>query len=106
LQILAVLLAFPLTWWLASLSAGWYYQEQQGNNFSAYPSVRIWLSEPKTDDAKLQGLYDEFPNGVYRLLLENRETLFLFKLPPDGKPAQLPIIQLPQEQVKLFRIFS
>jgi hypothetical protein len=49
-------------------------------------------------------LYGELPNGVYRLLLENRETLFLFKLPTDGKPARLPVIELPLKEVKLLRV--
>ena len=104
LQILAVLLAFLLVWWLASVSAGWFYREQQDNRFMAYPLVRVWPNEPPPEDATLKELYREFPSGVYRLLLENKETLFLFKLPPDGKPARLPIIELPLKEVKLLRV--
>jgi hypothetical protein len=104
LQILVVLLAFLLAWWLASVSARWYYQEQQGNGFTAYPHVRVWPNMPLPEDANLRELYGELPNGVYRLLLENRETLFLFKLPPDGKPARLPVIELPLKEVKLLRV--
>ena len=104
LQVLMVLLAFLLAWLLASVSAGWYYQEQQDNGFFAYPHVRVWPNTPLPEDARLRELYGELPNGVYRLLLENRETLFLFKLPPDGKPARLPIIELPRSEVKLLRV--
>lgn len=104
LQVLMVLLAFLLAWLLASASAGWYYQEQQDNGFFAYPHVRVWPNTPLPEDASLRELYGELPNGVYRSLLENRETLFLFKLPADGKPARLPVIELPLKEVKLLRV--
>ena len=104
LQVLTVLLAFLLAWLLASVSAGWYYQEQQDNGFLAYPYVRVWPNTPIPEDASLRELYGELPSGVYRLLLENRGTLFLFKLPPDGKPARLPVIELPLKEVKLLRV--
>ncbi len=104
LQILVVLLAFLVAWWLAAISAGWYHQEQQDNGFLAYPHVRVWPNEPLPEDAAVKELYGELPDGVYRLLLENRETLFLFKLPADGKPARLPVIELPLKEVKLLRV--
>ncbi len=94
LQIFAVLLAFLVAWGLAAVSAGWFYQDQQHNGFSAYPYVRVWPNTPLPEDATLKALYEELPSGVYRLLLENKETLFLFKLPADGKPARLPVIEL------------
>ncbi len=103
LQIFAVLLAFLLAWWLASISAGRFYQEQQGKGFIAYPLVRVWPNPPP-EDATLKALYEELPSGVYRLLLESKETLFLFKLPADGKPARLPVIELPLKEVKLLRV--
>ncbi len=99
-----MLLAFLVAWLLASVSAGCYYQEQQDSGFSAYPHVRVWPNTPIPEDAGLRELYGELPNGVYRLLLESGETLFLFKLPPDGKPARLPIIELPRSEVKLLRV--
>jgi hypothetical protein len=104
LQIFVVLLAFLLVWWLAAVRAGWFYQDQQNTGFPAYPHVRIWPNEPLPEDATLKELYGELPGGVYRLLLENKETLFLFKLPPDGKPARLPVIELPSKEVKLLRV--
>ena len=104
LQIFAVLLAFLLAWGLASISAGWFYQEQQSKGFIAYPLVRVWPNTPLPEDATLKALYEELPSGVYRLLLENKETLFLFKLPTDGKPARLPINELPLKEVKLLRV--
>ena len=104
LQIFAVLLAFLVAWGLASVSARWFYQEQQSKGFIAYPLVRVWPNTPPPEDATLKALYEELPSGVYRLLLENKETLFLFKLPADGKPARLPMIELPLKEVKLLRV--
>ena len=104
LQIFAVLLAFLVAWVLASVSAGWFYQEQQGKGFTAYPLVRVWPNTPLPEDATLKALYEELPSGVYRLLLETKETLFLFKLPADGQPARLPINELPLKEVKLLRV--
>ena len=104
LQIFAVLLAFLVAWRLASVSARWFYQEQQSKGFIAYPLVRVWPNPPLPEDAALKTLYEELPSGVYRLLLENKETLFLFKLPTDGKPARLPINELPLKEVKLLRV--
>ena len=104
LQVFTVLLAFLLAWLLASVSVDRYYQEQQDNGFFAYPYVQVWPNTPLPEGASLRELYGELPNGVYRLLLENWETLFLFKLPPDGKPARLPIIELPRSEVKLLRV--
>lgn len=104
LQIFAVLLAFLVAWGLASVSARWFYQEQQGEGFIAYPLVRVWPNPPPPEDVTLKALYEELPSGVYRLLLETKETLFLFKLPTDGQPARLPINELPLKEVKLLRV--
>ena len=104
LQIFAVLLAFLVAWGLASISAGWFYQEQQSKGFIAYPLVRVWPNTPLPEDATLKALYEELPSGVYRLLLEHKETLFLFKLPADGQPARLPVIELSLKEVKLLRV--
>ncbi|MBL8252034.1 MAG: hypothetical protein JNJ76_00345 [Candidatus Competibacter sp.] len=104
LQVLMVLLAFLLAWWLAAVSAVWFYQDQQNTGFPAYPHVRVWPNAPLPEDATLKELYEELPGGVYRLLLEGKETLFLFKLPADRKPARLPVIELPSKEVKLLRV--
>lgn len=104
MQILVVLLAFLLAWWLAAVSAGLYYRKQWDLSFSNYPHVRVWPNTPLPEDTTLKALYEELPSGVYRLLLESKETLFLFKLPADGKPARLPVIELPLKEVKLLRV--
>lgn len=101
LQVLVVLLAFLLAWWLASISAGWYYQAQQANHFSDLPLVSVWPNAPTADET-LRELYGELPEGSYRLLLEDRDMLFLFKPPSPGKPV--PVIELPWKEVRLVRV--
>jgi len=104
LQIFSVIIVFFLAWWLSSISANWHLHKQQNMGFTACPLVRIWPKTPLPGDATLKELYGEFSEGVYRLLLESKDTLFLFKLPPDGKPARLPIIELPREEIKMLRV--
>lgn len=104
LQIFMVLLTFLVAWQMAADSAGSFFQDQQVKGFTAYPLVRVWPNTPLPEDAALKALYEELPSGVYRLLLESKETLFLFKLPADGKPARLPINELPLKDVKLLRV--
>jgi hypothetical protein len=105
-QGLLVLLAFWLAWWLAAASADRYYQEQQAGGFTAYPHVRIWPKELLPADPHLRTLYAALPEGGYRLLLQNRTALFLFKVPRDGKPAQLAVIQLDLSDVRALKVLS
>ena len=97
------LLVFLLSWWVTSISAGRFFQAQQANRFVDLPLVSVWLNEPATDET-LRALYAELPTGVYRVLLEDRERLFLFKPPSDGKQAQISVIELPWKEVKLVRV--
>jgi hypothetical protein len=106
LLVLLVLLAFLLAWWLAAISADRYYREQQAVGFSAYPHVRIWPKEPPPTDPRLRTLYAALPEGGYRLLLQNRNALFLFKVPRDGKPARLAVIQLDLSDIRALKILS
>lgn len=104
LPVLLVLLAFVLAWRLAVASADGYYREQQVSGFAAYPHVRVWLKAPPPDDTRLRTLYELLPEGDYRLLLQNRDTLFLFKVPRDNKPARLAVIQLGLAEVKFLMV--
>ena len=104
LQISAVVIAFILAWWLSSISANWYLQKQLHMGFPAYPLVRIWPKAPLPEDATLKELYEEFSGGVYRLLLESKDVLFLFKPRQDCKLARMPIVELPKNEIKLMRV--
>ena len=104
LQAPMVLLAFLLAWWLATASADRYYREQQSQGFNNYPCVQVWTKKPLPENAKLRKVYEALPGGDYRLLLQNRDKLFLFKLPRDGKPARVAVIQLALSEVRALRV--
>jgi hypothetical protein len=104
LQVPVVLLTFLLAWWMAAASADRYYREQQRQGFTDYPHVRVWTKKPLPENAKLRKIYEALPEGNHRLLLQNRDKLFLFKLPRDGKPARVAVIQLALSDVRALRV--
>ncbi len=102
-QVILTLSAFLLAWWATGISAERYFQGQKANRFSDLPRVGVWLNKPPVDET-LRELYEELPKGVYRLLLENQDRLFLFKPSSDGQSVQGPVIELPWKEVKLVRV--
>ncbi|MEZ5574702.1 MAG: hypothetical protein R3F44_03280 [Candidatus Competibacteraceae bacterium] len=80
LQIFAVLLAFLGGVGAALGQREVVYQEQQGEvGWQPHPLVGRWPNPPLPEDVTLKALgNEELPSGVYRLLLETKETLFLF----------------------------
>lgn len=104
LQLIVILLAFLGVGLLASYRANHYYRTQQDTGFNAYPFVRIWPTPPIPEETHLRRIYTQLPSGTYRLLLQNRDTLFLFTVPRDGKPARLAIIQLALDDVSALRV--
>lgn len=104
LQVIATLLAFLLAWWITALSAERFFRDQQAHRFSDLPRVSVWPNERPADEA-LRVLYQELPQGVYRLLLGNRNRLFLFKPPAEGQSFPGPVIELPWKEIKLVQVF-
>ncbi len=104
LQAGLVLLAFSLGWWTASTQAQRYYLDQSRSGFDAYPHVRIWPKGPPPRDDRLRRLYAALPEGEYRLLLQNSGKLFLFRVPEDGRPAHLAVVELALTQVEALRV--
>ena len=102
-QVIAALLAFLLAWWVTEIGAGRFFRAQQANRFSDLPLVNVWPAAPAADDT-LRELYAELPTGVYRVLLEDRERLFLFKLPAEHQAAPIAVIELPWREVKAVRM--
>ena len=103
-QVVLVLIAFIASGWLARKQAADYYAEQQGKGFTAFPYVRVWPKQKNNADQSLQMLYGALPKGDYRLLLQDKQRLYLIKLPRDGKPARLAVAELAQEAVDLVRV--
>lgn len=97
------LAAFLLAWWIAGLGATRFFERQQADRFRDLPRVSVWPVAMPEDEA-LRALYAELPTGVYRVLLEDRERLFLIEPPPDGQPARVAVIELPWREVRSVRV--
>ena len=59
---------------------------------------------PLPENAKLRKVYGALPKGDYQLLLRNRDKLFLFRLPHDGKPARPAVTELALSEVRAVRV--
>jgi len=106
LQGILVLLAFVLAWALAVGWAGSFYREQQAAGFTAYPHVRVWPKE-SPEDVKLKAFYEALPTGIYQLLLQNRDTLFLIKVPRGGERSRVGAVNvLALSEVRALRVLN
>lgn len=99
------LTAFLLSWWVTSISAKRFFQVQQANHFSDRPLVSVWPVAPPTDEAA-QALYKDLASGNYRLLLEDRDRLFLFRPTATGYSFQGPVIELPWKEIRLVQVLQ
>lgn len=103
LSAILLLVAFLLAWWIAGISAERFFQRQRASGFQDLPRVSVWPIAPPADEA-LRALYADLPTGVYRVLSEDRERLFLFKPPTEGHPAGIPVLELPWREIGAVRI--
>lgn len=102
LAFVLVLAAFLLAWWVAGLGAGRFFERQRAGQFRDLPRARVWPGAAPEDEA-LRALYAELPTGIYRVLSEDRDRLFLFK-PPAGAASELAVIELPWREVRAVQV--
>ncbi|MCI5224985.1 MAG: hypothetical protein D3924_20535 [Candidatus Electrothrix sp. AR4] len=76
---------------------GWeaFNQEQQ-DDFSLYPRVKVWLK----GEQNLRT--EEWAGGCYRLLLRNKNQLYIF--PADGVSEKVPTEVIPNSRVDSVRV--
>ncbi|MDM8524655.1 hypothetical protein QUF80_14900 [Desulfococcaceae bacterium HSG8] len=91
----AVLGMFWLFYAFGEMAAGKNYRNQVKNDFRAYPRVKVWVKqekddkntfpyclnpgkEKKEDDPVTEAMTREWGKGCYRLLLRNKDNLYLF----------------------------
>ena len=103
-QLVLVLVVFVLGAWLGGKQADDYYVTQQKQGFSAFPHVRVWPKQTRSEHKPLTRFYAEAPSGDYRLLLHSDRHVYLIKPPPDGKPARLAVSVLPLGQLEALRV--
>jgi hypothetical protein len=81
------------------------YRVQRESDYSAYPRVQLW---PKKNDSAAPATgpltSDALTSGCYRLLLHNKERVFLTRPFQGAGAADLPVLILPWDQVGAIRV--
>ena len=94
------LLLFMTFYSIGSSVADSLFEKEVKSDFRSYPGVRVWLTtdaEHKTD-----AIAQEWQKGCYRLLMKNKENLYLFY--PGQLDYKLPTEVIPSNQVRYMRI--
>jgi hypothetical protein len=94
--------AFWTSYKFGSVTATSRFIEQKYNDYPDYPRVKIELVSP--NDADMLNIQNALKKGCYRLLLQNRDNLFLFYSLKDVPSADLPVVVIPLKQVGSFKI--
>jgi hypothetical protein len=80
---------------------GWSsFDREAENDFPSYPRVKVWMSVEKDNDARLRS--EEWAGGCYRLLLRNKDNLYVF--PADGMSDKIPTEIIPNKKVEAIRV--
>jgi hypothetical protein len=108
-------IALTATFWLGHLAAiaaaHREYALQRQSDYSAFPRAQIWpkdaaasLSNDARTPNSLAWASADLTNGCYRLLLQNRDRLFLFRPVRDVAAADLPVLITPADKIGLIRV--
>jgi len=73
-------------------------------DYPAHPRVRVWVDPAWAKDAHLAPLTAQLTEGCYRLLVQNRDTVFLFHPVRQVLPASLPLVEVPTSSIQALRI--
>lgn len=79
------------------------YQAQRENDYNAYPRVQLWPKEDATP-ADGQPTPEALAGGCYRLLLHNKERLFLARPFKGAAAADLPVLIVPWDRIAQLRV--
>ena len=95
-----VLLMFMGFYALGGKAAGSVFQEQEQSGFSGYARVKVWLSDgARTAAGPVATAWEK---GCFRLLLRNKNNVYIFQ---PGKPGdKLPTEIIPTGQIRSIRI--
>uniref|UniRef100_UPI004055CD11 hypothetical protein n=1 Tax=Candidatus Electrothrix sp. TaxID=2170559 RepID=UPI004055CD11 len=76
---------------------GWdHFEREQQNDFLSYPRVKVWLK------GEQNMMTEEWAFGCYRLLLRNKNQLYIFWA--DGISAKVPTEVIPNSRVDALRV--
>lgn len=91
------LLLFFIFFYSLGSWVGWKdFDRQQKNDFSYYPRVKVWLK------GEQNMMTEEWAGGCYRLLLRNKNQLYIF--PADGISEKVPTEVIPNSRVDALRV--
>ena len=91
---------FTLFYHLGDRTADSLYKKQMKGDFPSYPRVKVYLNEKAEKEAG--AITNEWSNGCYRLLLRNKENLYIFF--SGGYTEKIATEVIPQGKVRLVRI--
>ncbi len=114
LQAISLLLApvlilslFMLFYYMGDRAAKSAFEIQAQEAYPSYPRVRVWLAdgeqtsdEPGKDEVR--DISREWEKGCYRLLLRNRDNVYLFY--PGGPGDKIPTEIIPTGNVRFVRV--
>jgi hypothetical protein len=81
------------------------FYAQRQNDYPSYARVKVWLKTTGeiTDNTEAEKIKD-LQQGCYRLLLQNKDKIFLFYTLPKVSPADLPLTIIPLSEVENIKI--
>ncbi len=97
---IAVLMMFWVFYLLGNRASQQNYDYEKTNDFPSYPRVKVWVKteEKQPKDAKAS----EWEKGCYRLLLKNKENLYLFY--PGNQKDKISTDIIPAGRVETVRM--
>ena len=95
-----ILVLFCGFYYLGDRTAVSLYQKQVQSDFSSYPRAKVWLTEKASKEAG--AIAEEWSKGCYRLLLRNKDHLYIFYA--GGYDEKIAVEIIPQSKVRSVRV--
>lgn len=93
---------FIISYWLGDIAGQRSFEMQYEDDFPSYPRVKVWLARGKDDQSNQRE--QEWAKGCYRLLMRDKNNIYIF--PTDGQSKQIPLEVIPQKKVETIRLLN
>ncbi len=80
------------------------YRTQADARFAGYPQARVWLKDEGIADERLKQAVNDLAASCYRLLIRDKEKLYLFHPPPNATAVHLALLDVPLDAVRAVRV--
>ena len=80
------------------------YEAWSDKDFAPYPRIKVWLKHAPQEAPAMPTLVQALPRGCYRLLVQNKSTLFLFRQSAKIQQAQLAVVAVPKSEARAWRV--